>query len=155
MFANRLAHRLAHLGIFDALGQSALGNANRAGGDVHAANLEAACSHDKALAFFAADQALLGVDFIVFKNELTRIDALIAKLLQLLAVLDALERHLGFGVNLGHDQHAHALVTGLGIGVGLDQQGDAMAFNGVRDPGLGAIDDIIVALAARDGADAL
>ncbi len=43
----------------------------------------------------------------------------------------------------------------LGLGVGLDQQGQDVALDRVGDPQLGAVDEIVVALSARDGADAL
>ena len=43
----------------------------------------------------------------------------------------------------------------LGVRIGLYQQRKAIAVVGIGDPGLRAIDDVIVAIALGDGADRL
>ena len=43
----------------------------------------------------------------------------------------------------------------LGGGIGLHEEGEACPVNAVRYPGLGAVDEVVVALAFGDGADGL
>jgi hypothetical protein len=56
---------------------------------------------------------------------------------------------------LGRDEQAHALVARFGLRIGLGEQREAAALDAVGDPGLGAVDDIVVAVAHRDRADRL
>ena len=55
----------------------------------------------------------------------------------------------------GRDHQAHALVTGISLGIGFYKQRKTGAVNTVRDPGLGAVDHIIVTVAHGDGLDSL
>ena len=101
----------------------------------------------QALALHPANE-LVGIDAIVLERELGRVDPAIAELLQLAADAEALAL---FG-----EEQAHALVAGLGVGVGLDQKSEAGAVDAVGDPGLGTVNHIgIVAFAACRGADRL
>ena len=95
----------------------------------------------------AADQPV-GRHAVVLEHQLGRVDALVAELLELAADREA--RAL-----LG-DEQAHAAVARLRRRVGLHQQREALAVDAVGDPGLGAVDDVAVAVvAARDRADRL
>ena len=72
---------------------------------------------------------------------------MVAELLQLAADAKSLL--------LRRDEQAHALVPGLRVRIGLHQQRDAVALDAVGDPGLHAVDDVVVAVAPRRGADRL
>ena len=147
MLGNRLAEGLALLGVAHRLVEAGLGDADAARGHVDAAQLQAAESVLEALALDPADE-LVGIDPVVLEGELGRVDPAIAKLLELAADPEAL-------AFLGEEQ-AHALVAGLGIGIGLDQEREAGAVDAVGDPGLGAVDDVgVVALALGRGSNRL
>ena len=126
--------------------QRAFRDADAARGDVDAAELEPAGGLVEALALDAADQ-MIGGHAIVLEDELGGVDRLVAELLQLAADREAL--------HLRRDEKAHALVAGLAFGIGLDQQREARALDAVRDPGLRAVDDVVIAVAPRGHADAL
>ena len=68
----------------------------------------------------------------------------------LIAELFQLAVHRETGPLLG-DEQAHALVPRLGVRVGLDQKGEAVAVEAVGDPGLAAIDHVLIAGALRRG----
>src|SRR5262249_22341390 len=146
MLADRLAEGPADLRILGGQSQGSLGNAGTAGGNIDATEFKPTGRLDEALSFAATDQMLLG-DAIVLENQLAGIDALVAEFLQLPADAEA-------GLFGGNEQ-AHALVSGLRRRVGLDQQGHARALDAVRDPGLGAVDHVMVAVAPRRHADRL
>src|SRR3546814_3031637 len=78
----------------------------------------------------------------VLEDQLRRIDALVAQLLQLLRRAEA--------VALLDQEEADALVPRPGLGIGLDHDAEALTLDAVRDPGLGAVDR--VAVAVLDGA---
>ncbi len=69
---------------------------------------------------------------VVLEHQLARIDRLVAELLELAADREARP--------LGRDEQAHAGVARIGLRIGLHQHGEAMAFDAVGDPGLGAVD---------------
>ena len=96
--------------------------------------------------FLAADQPV-GRNAIILEHQLGGVDALVAELFELAADREA--RPL-FG-----EEQAHAVVARLGIGIGLDQQREALAVDAVGDPGLGAVDDVAVAASPRRRADRL
>ena len=100
----------------------------------------------EALAFLAAEQAV-GRHAIVLEHQLAGVDGLVAALLQLLGHHEA--------IALLGDEHRHALVPRLRLRVGLDQQQHHVAVHGVGDPGLGAVDHVVVAFAPGHGADRL
>src|SRR6202030_1689189 len=84
----------------------------------------------------AADQAIRR-DFVVVEAELAGIDASVAELFELAV-------HREPGTLLG-DEKAHALVAGLGVRVGLDQKSKAIPVQAVSDPGLAAVDHVLIA----------
>ena len=100
----------------------------------------------KAVALLAADQVVRGHAKIL-EHELAGIDPLVAELLE--PPGDAKARPL-----LDHEQR-HAAVARLGLRVGLDQQGQARALDAVGDPALGAVDDVVVAIAHGTRTDRL
>src|SRR5436190_8746732 len=143
---DRLAESAALLRVAKRHLERALGDAGAARGDVDAAELEAAGSLHEALALDAAEQVLLR-HAVVVEAQLAGVDGAVAHLLQLAVDVEA--RAL-----LG-DEHAHALVARLGVGVGLDQQQRHVAVQAVGDPGLRAVDDVVVAVEPGDRADRL
>src|SRR6185503_6497077 len=86
-------------------------------------------------------------DAVILENQLRGIDRLVAELLQLAPDAEA-------GL-FRRDKQAHALVPGLRLRVGLHQQREARALNAVGNPGLGAVDDVVAAIAPRRHADRL
>ena len=146
MFADRLAHGLALLGIFGGEPQRAFGEAHPACGDIDPAELQASRRLEEALALDAADQ-LVGGHAIIVEHQFGRVDAFIAQLVEFLAGGEAFP--------LVGDEQAHAFVARTGIGVGLDQQGKAAAVERVGNPGLGAVDHIVIAVPPGDRADRL
>ena len=95
--------------------------------------------------FLAADQ-IVERHLAPVEHDLPGIDAAIAQLVEL-ARRDALA--------LLDQQQAHAAVARFGRRIGLDQHGEDIALDAVGDPGLGAVDDIGVALALGAGAHGL
>ena len=146
MLADRLAEGLADLGVFARKLERAFGNADAARGDIDASEFEPARRLEEALAFDAADQ-MIGRNAIILENQLRGIDRLVAELRQFAADRKAL--------HLRRDEQAHAVVARLGVGIGLDQHREARAFGAVGDPRLGAVDDVMIAVAPRGHADAL
>jgi hypothetical protein len=94
----------------------------------------------------ATDQAV-SRNAKILEDEFGAVDRAVAELLDLLAN--------GESAALLGDEHGHALVTRLRLRVGLGQDGKATALHAVGDPGLGAVDDVIIAVASRDRANAL
>ena len=147
MLADRFPETLAELAIAHRLIEGRLGNADPAGGDVDAAQFQAAQRMLQSPPLFAADQAV-SRDVVVGEDQFGRVDALVAELFQLPA-------HREPRPLLGEKQ-AHAAMPRLGGGIGFDQQREDLAVDAVRNPGLGAVDEItLVALAPRGGADGL
>ena len=146
VLADRLAEGLADLGVLGGELERAFGDADAARRHVDAAERQPAGRLHEALALDAADQVVLG-DAVVLEHQLARVDRVVAELLELLADAEALL--------LGRDEQAHALVAGLGVGIGLHQHREAGALDAVGDPGLGAVDDVVVAVAPRRHADRL
>ena len=146
MLGDGLAERAADLRVFGREPQRAFRDADAAGGDVDASELQAAGRLVEALALEVADQ-VIGRDAVVLEDQLGRIDRLVAELLQLAADAEA-------GL-LRSDEQAHALVARLGLRIGLHQQREAGALDAVGDPGLGAVDDVVIALAPGGHPDAL
>src|SRR5260370_1240938 len=83
-----------------------------------------------------------------FDADLRRFGAFVAQLVEVVADREA-RRSL-----LDH-QNAHAPMTGLGARVGLDEHRQRVRVPRVRDPGLGPVHDVVIAIAPRDGRDAL
>ena len=84
-------------------------------------------------------------DEVVLEDELRAVDPLVAELLELAAHREALP--------LLREEEAHAAVTGQCLRIGLDEEGEALAVDPVRDPRLGAVDDVARPVAARGGPD--
>ena len=95
---------------------------------------------------FATEQ-VLGRYPIVLEQQFAGINRAVRKLLDL-------AHHLESFSLLG-DQHAHALVARVRMRVGLDQEQRAIAIHAVGDPGLAAVDDVMVTIALGDRADRL
>src|SRR2546430_9453490 len=138
MPTDRLAEGLADLAVGERLVERRLRQSHAARGDVDAAELERAERLLEARSLLAADQPV-GRNAIIFEHQLGRIDALVAELLELAA-------H-GEAVALLGEEQAHAAVARLRLRVGLDQQCKTLAMDAVRDPGLGAVDHVMIARA--------
>jgi hypothetical protein len=145
VLADRLAEGVALARVLQRLVEGRRRDAHAARRDVDPPELEAAHRLVEA-APFLPDQ-IRGRHAVVVEDELCRVDALVAELLELLARREARA--------LLAEQHRHAAVTGLGRGIRLQQDGEAMALDAVGDPGLRAVDDEMVAFTARAGADRL
>src|SRR5205085_3850663 len=101
----------------------------------------------QAPALLPANQPV-GRDFVIREDQLGRVEPLIAELFELFA--DREPRPL-----LGQEE-AHAAVARIGGEVRFDQEREDLAVDAVRDPGLGAIDDVaLISLPARNRADRL
>src|SRR3954447_11057305 len=144
VLGDRLAERLALLGVLDRQLEGALGQADAAGGDVDAADLERVHHLREAL----VEAAVLAAEdrvrrrLVAVEDQLGRLDALVAHLLDLGRDVEAGERA---GVLLDArlllaDEARHALVALLGVGVGLDEREDQRAAQPVGDPHLRAVD---------------
>ena len=116
------------------------------GRDVDPAELETAHGMVEAAALGATHE-LVGIDAEILEDELRTVDGPVTELADLSADAEP-------GTLLG-DEHAHALVAWLRFRVGLREHGETGAVDAVRDPGLGAVDHVSVAVAASHGADAL
>ena len=140
------AEGLALLGVAERVLHGGARDADAAGRDIDAAELQPAERMAQPLTFLQPDQAVGGYP-VVLEDELGGIDALVAELLQLAADTEA-RPFLG-------KEEAHAPVARTRLGVGLDQQREAGAVDAVGNPDLGAVHDIIAAVAPRGGADRL
>ncbi len=146
MLTDRLAEGLADLAVGERLVERRLRQSHAARGNVDAAELERAERVLEAQSLLAADQPV-GRNPIVLEHQLGRVDALVAELLQLAAHRKA--------VGFFSEEQAHAAVARLRLRIGLHQQRKALAMDAVRDPGLGAVDHIMIARAPCGGADRL
>ena len=119
---DRLAERLALLRVADGSSNARLRDADAAGGDVDAAELDPAHEVLESLAdaCLAAEHARRRCPEAV-EHELGRLDALVAELLQpgIGIVRPGLLRDLGL---LLEDERRHAAVRRLGVGIGLREQ---------------------------------
>ena len=113
---------------------------------VDTAEFEAAHGLLETTTLDSADQ-LLGRDTIVFEDEFSAVDRLVAELANFLGGFEA--------VALFADEHAHALMARLRLGVGFDEHTEAGTVDPVGDPGLRAVDDVVITITTRDGANAL
>src|ERR1700710_472 len=140
VLGDRLAEGLALLRVAQGELEGALGDTDTAGGDVDAADLERVHHLAEALAdagLLAAEDAL-GRALVAVVDELGRLDALVAHLLDLRRHDQALEvTRLSFlpWLLLG-DEAGHALVGGFGLRVGLHQHEDDAGAEPVGDPHL-------------------
>src|SRR5438270_7492554 len=133
MLADRFAERLADLAEGDGFVERCLGDANAARRDIDASQFEAGERVLQAPALLPANQPV-GRDFVIRKDQLGRVEPLIAELFELFA--DREPRPL-----LGQEE-AHAAVARLGGEVRFDQEREDLAVDTVRDPSLGAVDDV-------------
>ena len=146
MLGNRLAHRLAELGVFRRQPQRSFGKSDTTRRDVDTAEFEPAGCLKKALSLHAADK-IVGGDAVILENQFGTIDGVIAEFLELLTRSEP--------VALGRDEQAHAFVARVGLRVSFDEQGETAAVDAVRNPRLGAVDDIVVAVTDGCGTDRL
>ena len=142
VLADRLAHRLAHLRIRRRLLERGVGDAHAPGGDVDPAEFQSPNRLVEALAFLAADQ-VVHRHLVVFEHQFGGIDALVADFAELPTDREAIAL-------LGKEQ-THTPMPRSGLRVSLDQDCETAALDGVGDPGLGAVDREVVALAAGGG----
>ena len=124
-----------------------LGHAHAAGRDVDAPRLQPAQHLGEAAPLDAAHQ-ILGRDDTVFEEQLDRVHAFVAQLAQRFA-------HAEAGVGFFQDEARHPAVARLRARVGDGQQRERVALAAVGDEHLAAIDDIVIAVAPRGGADGL
>ena len=132
---------------FSAELERALGQAHAAGGDVDAADLERVHHLGEALVEpgLLAAEDVLGRDAVAVEDELGRLDALVAHLLDLRRDREAgvLAGVLADARLLLADEARHAAVARLGLGVGLDQREDDARAQAVGDPHLLAVDLVV------------
>ena len=134
VFPDRLAERLPLLCVPQRVVQGGLADAERAGGDLDPADLQAAHHLPEPLALAPAQQRARR-DPVVLEGELAALHALVAELGQ---VTGDGEAGTWFG-----QQDADAGVRGPGVRVGLDQQRGQPGPARVGDPHLGPVDDVI------------
>src|SRR6185312_6353631 len=141
VLADRLAEGLAQLRVADRFVERRLGDARAARGHVDAPELEPAHGAVEALPL-AADE-IRGGHAEIFEDELRRVDALVADLLELARGAEPRA--------FLHDEHRQALARRLRLGICPHQHGAAVPFDAVADPGFGAVDHVVVALLHRAG----
>ncbi len=141
VLGDRLAEGLALLAVAEGQLERALGDADAAGGDVDAADLERVHHLHEALpdAGLLAAQHPLGRAAVAVVDELGRLDALVAHLLDLRAgrsrPLNSPRVLFDPGLLLG-DEAGHPLVGRVGLGVALHQDEDDAGAEAVGDPHL-------------------
>ena len=144
MLGDRLAERLALLRVAQRELERALGDADAAGGDVDAADLERVHHLREALveARLLAAEDVLGRAAVAVEDQLGRLDALVAHLLDLRRDVEArvLAGVLADARLLLGDEAGHAAVARVGVGVGLDEHEDEAGAQAVGDPHLLAVD---------------
>ena len=150
VLADRLAERVSGLGVLDGVLEGGAGDADRGGGQVDAGLVEGVHEAVEALALLA--QQAVGRDRAVLQEHLGVDDGALAHLAHRLAEADA-------GVGLLDHEGGDA----LGAGAGSDGREDHVVLGdaAVRDPGLLAVQDVLIAGAhgggghgGRVGADA-
>src|SRR3954447_15687973 len=152
---DRLAEGLPFLAVAEGELERPLADADAAGGDVDAADLERVHHLHEALAeagLLAAEDAL-GRAAVAVVDQLGRLDALVAHLLDLRRHVQALEVALagfGPGLLLG-DEAGHPLVRRVGLGVVLHQHEDDAGAEAVGDPHLLAVQLPVAVLALLGG----
>ena len=152
MLGDLLAERLALLAVRDAQLEGASGQPARAGRDVDPAHLDAVHHLVEALAGDAAEHLRVRRAVSV-EDELGRVDALVAHLLDLAGHRDALRR-LAEPDLLVDEEGRHVLVGALALTeVGTDEHGDEVGRAPVGQPHLLAGDDPLLAVAHRLGPD--
>ena len=140
------AEGLALLGVAERVLHGGARDADAAGRDIDAAELQPAERMAQPLAFLQPDQPVGGYP-VVLEDEFGGIDALVAELLQLAADGEA-------GALLGEEE-AHARMARVRPGVRLDEQSEAGAVDAVGNPDFGAVHDIVDAVAPRRSPDRL
>jgi len=140
-----LAEGLAVLHVVDGVLQAGLEHGRGAQRDREALLRQLFHQRVHALALAAEDVA--GGNAHVVEEELGGVGGMLADLVELAAAAEAR------AVGLDEDQ-AHRLGAGLG-GIGLGDQDDQVAVQAVADEGLAAVDDVLVAVTDRGGADVL
>jgi hypothetical protein len=138
-----LAEGLALLRVLERQLERALRDPDAAGGDIDAADLERVHHLDEALAdaLLLAAEDPLGRAAVAVVDQLGRLDALVAHLLDLRRHVEAGEvaRVLVRPWLLLGDEAGHALVGRIGLRVGLHQHEDEPGAEAVRDPHLLAV----------------
>ena len=138
VLADRLAKRLAMLGIAERRVQGRSRNTNPAGGDVDATERKPGEDLLQAPALCFADE-IRGRYADVVELHLAGVDAAVAELGELAGFV---------AVGFFDDQQAHAAVPRLDMGIGFYQHGEHVALDRVGDPLLGAGHDVIIAVAS-------
>ena len=146
MLADGLSKGLADLRVAHCIAKRRAGEPATARCNIDATEFQATERSLQALALDAADQPV-GRDTEIFEHQFGAVDTLVAELFDLARYAEAWAL---FGEETGH-----ALVGGVGRRVGFHQQREAGAMDAVGDPGLGAVDDVMVAVAFGADLDAL
>src|SRR6476469_5160000 len=144
-----LAEGLALLGVGDAELESPSRDTTSAGSDVDTADLDAVHHLVEALARLASEDLRVG-RAVPVEDELGRVDALVAHLVDLAGHRDALGG-LAEALGLVAEEGGHVLVDRVRAGVGLDQHGDEVRLPAVGQPHLLAVDGPVVAVAVAHG----
>ncbi len=116
-------------------------------GDVDATELERRQRLLQPLTLLPA-QHVLDRHATVAQEHFRRLRSLVAQLVEILADREARRP-------LFDHQHGHAPMAWLRVGIGLDQHRKRVGVARVGDPGLGAVDNVVVTLALRHCGDAL
>ena len=125
----------------------ALGHTQGASGNVDATGFQGAQDLLHSAAFNPTNEVFLRHAHIN-QGHFTGLGALVSELGQVLA--DGKARGAGF-----NQDQAHALVGWASRRVSLDQDGQRVGVASVGDPGLGAVDDVVIAIELGGGLDAL
>ena len=123
-----------------------MSNATASRGHVDAPQLQAPRNLCKAFALYTAQQVFSGYAVVV-KSQLAGVDGFVTKFLHLLGNDKAFR--------LFSNEQTHAFVARLCLRVCFDQQQQAVALSAVGDPRLRTVDDVMIAIALRLGANGL
>jgi hypothetical protein len=144
---DRMAKRLPLVRVSERAVEARLGDSHRSAGDVDAAEFERRERLLEALPFDASKQILRRHAALV-QEHLARFRAFVAELAEISA--DNQSRCLALD-----QKHRHAPVARLSGGVGFDQDRQRIGVSSIGDPGLGAADDVVVAITSGGRDDAL
>src|SRR5207237_414301 len=93
-------------------------------------------------------QHVLDWDLAITEEDLRRFGSVVAQFVEILP-----NRETG-GALFDH-QDGHAAMPGLRLGICLDEHGKRIGVTSVGDPGLCAVDDVVIANSSGDGGDTL
>ena len=149
MLGDRLAEGLALLRVADRLVERPLRHADGAGGDVDATQFDGGHHLEEPLAFLAAEHHV-GRDPVIVEGQLDGLNPPVAELVDVGADGDAAAALAGL---LLDEQDAHASMAAGRVGIGAHERHHEARLAAVGQPHLGAVDEVLVAVALRLGAD--